>query len=113
MRRSIACLTLTSAVASACSTTTTFHTRPAGAKLYIDGDECGVTPCVYHHESSVPRRHRIQIVKEGFRTYDFVVDREMSVLWGILLPLTYGLSTLWAFRLDDTYHFNLEPVAEK
>ena len=89
-----------------CSTSSRFHTKPDGAKLYVNGDYVGETPVVYTDRRSMPKRLHIQIRKEGYKELDFYIDKTTDYL-GTFLSMFYGFGVPWSASLDNVYHINL------
>ena len=91
---------------AACSTASRFHTKPDGAKLYINGDYIGETPVVFTDRRGFPKRLHIQIRKEGYKDLDFYLDKSNDYL-GMFLTLFYGAGFFLSSSLDNDYHFDL------
>ena len=112
MSRRIGALLLVGTFNAACAVTTQIVTTPAGARVYLDGQEvCASTPCSISTSASIPRRHRLQIRKPPHAELQLFVDRELSIpAWlGYTLLLPYGgfLLGFYAYHLPDQLAFQL------
>ena len=86
-----------------CASTTTVHTKPAGADVYINGQRCGVSPCVYHTRYGFPDRMRVQLHKDGYEEAEFFIDTEAPVASYLL----YGFGSYVFHSFDEEYRFEL------
>ena len=111
MKRLIS-MTLALCILTGCSTTTRFHTKPEGAKIYINGDFLGESPYVFNDERSLPKRFHLQIRKEGYKELDLYIDKSFDYL-GVFLSGFYGIFTFWGASLENDYHFNLSSLKIK
>ena len=100
---------------TACAQQAAFVSTPAGAQVFVDGQEIGVTPCAFDYKLSQDVSHEITIAKEGYEQVDFVVkadevDTEARNRWlvagAVWSPLWIG--TLFTKKLKDTYDFALQ-----
>jgi hypothetical protein len=99
---SIACVAI-----AACANQTTFHIKPADARVYVNGEPCGQIPCVYHSRYGFPDRIRVQIEKEGYQSAEFFLDTEPPLL-------SYFLEVVGSYLFHtypEEYRFELRPVA--
>jgi hypothetical protein len=100
-----------SAMATGCATTTRFNSSPEGAAVYLDGERIGTTPVVHYDRGSLPQRHRIQLELEGYETEEFYIDRELALVYSLLVvPATFGVGALWGWWMPDRYMFTLREV---
>ena len=99
------------AVASmaACASTTTIHSEPKGAQVYINGRSCGEAPCIYHTRYGFPDRMRVQIIKDGYEPVEVFVDTSAPL--GSYLLYMFGSYVFHTF--DEEYRFALTPLPAK
>jgi hypothetical protein len=98
-------LLLLAAVAIAgCANTTTFHTTPLGAKVYVDGELCGPSPCTYHTRYGFPDRIRLQIEQPGYEPAEFFLDTEPPLASYLLL----GFGSYFFHTFAEEYRFTLK-----
>lgn len=88
---------------SACATTSTIHTDPSGAEVFINGQRCGESPCIYHSRYGFPERMRVQIRHPGHRSLEFFVDTEAPLASYALL----GFGSYIFHTFDKEYRFRL------
>ena len=105
---------------SACAQQAAFVSTPTGARVFIDGEQIGVTPCAYDYKLSNNTEHEVTIVKDGFEPVNFVVvtdevDNEARTRWlaagAVWSPLWLG--TIFTKKLKDTYDFALRSEPEQ
>lgn len=92
----------------ACSTNTKFVSDPPGAKVYINGEFIGETPCDFNSKTGLPERYHVQLFKDGYSQLNVYIDAEMSLVWALLLvPVTFGVAIPWSWGLENMYKFKL------
>lgn len=115
MFRKLFIIILLTTFTTACAQQAAFVSTPAGAQVFVDGQEIGVTPCAFDYKLSQNVSHEITIAKEGYEQVDFVVradevDTEARNRWlvagAVWSPLWIG--TLFTKKLKDTYDFALQ-----
>lgn len=118
-RRMIA-IALLALLTTACAQQAAFVSSPPGAKVFIDDQEIGVTPCNYDYNLGHNGKHSVRIAKEGYDAVDFTVitdevdskarNRWMAagVVWS---PLWLG--TFFTKKLKDSYDFALRAEPPK
>lgn len=97
------CLAL---VAAACANTTTFHTNPRGANVYVNGEPCGESPCTYHTRYGFPERIRVQLDKPGYQSAELFLDSQPPL--AAYLLFVFGAYLFHTF--DEEYRFSLAPL---
>lgn len=114
MLRKLFIIMLLTFFTSACAQQAAFVSTPSGAKVFIDGQEIGETPCAYDYNLSNNESHDVTIAKPGYDKVNFVVITDevdtairgrwlaAGVVWS---PLWLG--TLFTKKLKDTYDFAL------
>lgn len=88
-----------------CANTTTFHTTPRGAKVYVNGELCGDAPCTYHTRYGFPTRIRVQLEHPGHEPAEFFLDSEPPLASFLLL----GFGSYFFHTFDEEYRFTLRP----
>lgn len=115
MYRKFAIILLLTFLTSACAQQAAFVSTPAGAKVFVDGEEIGVTPCAFDYKLSQEGSHQVIVAKEGYEPVDFVVKADevdtaarnrWLVAGAVWSPLWIG--TLFTKKLKDTYDFALQ-----
>jgi hypothetical protein len=92
--------------ALACANTSTFQTNPRGARVYVNGEPCGESPCKYDTRYGFPDRIRVQIEKEGYRPEEFFLDTEPPIATYAL----FGFGSYLFHTFDEEYRFDLRPA---
>lgn len=90
----------------ACASTSTIHTQPLGAEVHINGQRCGVSPCIHHERHGFPDRMRVQIRSPGYKSAEFFVDTEPPVASFLL----YGFGSYFLHAFAKEYRFELEAL---
>ena len=101
--------------ASGCGRQALMLSYPPGARVAINGEPVGVTPCTYDYRLSAGQRYRVEVSKPGYRTTstEMVAERfdaaarnrwlAAGLVWS---PLWLG--TFFTRRLHEAYLFNLQ-----
>jgi hypothetical protein len=104
----VALIVLVTFTGLACSTNTKFVSDPPGAKVYINGEFIGETPCDFNSSTGLPERYHIQLFKDGYSQLNVYIDAEMSLVWALLVvPVTFGVAIPWSWTLENMYKFKL------
>jgi hypothetical protein len=101
-----AVLLLAALAAGACGNTTVFHTVPRGAKVYVNGEPCGESPCTYHTRYGFPNRVRVQILHPGYQPAEFFLDTEPPLASYLL----FLVGSYFFHTFDEEYRFTLQPL---
>ena len=101
----------------ACASTSTIHTKPRGAEVFINGQRCGVSPCIYHDRYGFPDRMRVQIRSPGYDSAEFFVDSEAPpasfLLWGFGSYIFHSFSKEYRFTLEPLDAARLEEMSRR
>lgn len=112
MLKKIVAVILLTLFTSACAHQAAFLSEPPGAKVYIDGQAIGVTPCQYDYQLSTGSKYEVTLEKDGYEKIRHSVkadevDRGARNKWlaaGVVWsPLWIG--TLFTKKLKDSYEF--------
>lgn len=101
-----ACVALS--LAAGCGSSTTLHSQPAGATVYVDGKRVGTTPYTYWDMKPLGAETRVRVEKRGHLAVEDVLRRDER--W-LPLPVVAGALLLflpWAWALG--YHPEREYV---
>jgi hypothetical protein len=114
-RKAVAILLLTLFTSACASQQTAFRSEPAGARVSIDGEAIGVTPCNFSYKDGAGGSYEVTVEKEGFEAVRHTVTADewdkparnkwlaAGVVWS---PLWLG--TLFTRKLNDSYEFVLK-----
>jgi hypothetical protein len=100
---------LVAASGLACANTTTFYTNPRGARVYVNGEPCGESPCKYDTRYGFPDRIRVQIEKQGYERAEFFLDTVPPIATYAL----FGFGSYLFHTFDEEYRFDLRPAPGK
>lgn len=104
----VALIVLVTFASLACSTTSKFVSDPPGAKVYVNGEFIGETPCDFNSRSGLPDRYHVQLFKDGYSELNVYLDAEMSLVWAlVVVPVTFGIAIPWSWNLEGMYKFKL------
>lgn len=118
MFKKIMAVLLLTLFTSACAHQAAFHSEPAGATVFVDGQPIGVTPCQYNYKLSSGSNYEVILEKEGYEKIRHnvkadEVDREARNSWlaaGVVWsPLWLG--TFFTKKLKDSYAFVMKKAA--
>lgn len=92
------------------------HSVPQGAKVYVNGEFIGKTPCIYQDKRKAGGgTYEFKVEKEGYqtikRTYKQKMNTEEVGLAG-LFALVFCVTICcvpWSFTLPDMIAFEMEP----
>lgn len=117
-RKAVAALILTLLTCACAQQQAAFLSVPAGARISIDGQPVGVTPCRFSYKESAGKSYEVLLEKEGYEAVRQTVTTDewdaaarnkwlaAGVVWS---PLWLG--ALFTRKLDDSYEFVLRPAA--
>ena len=104
----VALIVLVTFTSLACSTNTKFVSDPPGAKVYVNGEFIGETPCDFNSSTGLPERYHVQLFKDGYSQLNVYIDAEMSLVWAlVVIPVTFFVATPWSWTLENMYKFKL------
>lgn len=97
-----------------CASTTTIHSNPAGAKLYLNGEPVGKTPYTHRDKRIVGSSTVVKLEKEGYETHysSFSRDEELDV-WATIGGLLVILPFLWILKYKPIHNYELKPLSSR
>ena len=111
-------LILLTVFTSACAQQAAFLSEPPGARVLVDGELVGTTPCSYNYVLSAGSRYEVTLEKEGYQTVRHIVHadevdrgaREKLVAAGMVIPGGSALlvGALFTKKLKENYEFVLK-----
>lgn len=109
MKKSIVLLTMTSLVAG-CSSTTVIHTKPEGARLYVDGLYVGITPYKYTDMKLVGSKTPLELKMDGYETLNTHLSKtEKPDIGAIVGGIFFTFPFLWTMEYQPDHMYELEP----
>lgn len=105
---SLACLV----GSTGCSSSVTIHSKPSGARAFVDGKLIGTTPCTYSDAAVVGSSRKVKLELDGYETFQGKFSRTGeanvgAIIGGILVLVPF----LWTLDYPDEVYYELEPVA--
>ncbi|HET9136697.1 MAG TPA: PEGA domain-containing protein [Candidatus Kapabacteria bacterium] len=96
---------------SSCSSTTVIHSRPEGAKLYMDHEYMGMTPYTYSDTKIVGSSTSIRLVMDGYDTFEGVLVRsERPDVGAIIGGIFVFVPFLWVMQYNPYHTYDLFPA---
>ena len=93
-----------------CSSTTIIKSSPPGAKLYLDGNYKGVTPCTHSDKALMGMSKIVLMKKEGYKGFTGIIKKEEAQLGPIIAGFFIIVPWLWALGYPDEYTFEMETL---
>ena len=96
---------------ASCASTTMISSKPAGAKIYIDGESVGTTPFKYTDTKIIGNVVDVELKKEGYKPFNTTFTRTEQVnagaiVGGIFLVFPF----LWTMDYKATHNYELIPI---
>lgn len=110
--RAVAILLAGSILTTSCVSSTTITSNPSGAKLYLNGENVGMTPYTHRDSKIVGSSNTVKIEKEGYQAVNtgFSRDEEVDVgaiIGGLFLLVPF----LWTMKYKPSHSYELVPVS--
>lgn len=95
-----------------CTSSTLISTRPAGAKLYVNGQYKGVTPYSYSDTKIVGTTTDLRFEQDGYEPLQVPLVRNEradggAIVGGIFLLFPF----LWTMKYDPEHAYELRPLS--
>lgn len=96
---------------SACASTTTINSEPAGAKLYLNGEPVGRTPYTLTDTKIVGSTTSVRLEADGYEPTNGAISRNEQFeiapcIGGVFLLVPF----LWVMGYKPVHTFELRPV---
>ena len=106
---SCAILLLVTFLFSSCSSSTMIHSIPSGAKVYLDSEYAGTTPCLMENMKISFSKTRVELKEEGYETFITSVTKDEEVNVGAIIGGLFVLVPfLWVMDYKPTHTYELE-----
>lgn len=111
MKKSVVLLAMTLLIAG-CSSTTVIHTKPEGARLYMDGVYVGNTPYKYTDMKIVGSKTPLELKMDGYQTIETHLSKsEKPDVGAIVGGIFFTFPFLWTMEYQPEHIYELEPVS--
>ena len=96
---------------TSCASSTLIQSYPTGAKVYINGEPCGVTP-YWHTDSKITGSiTNVDLVKEGYEPlYSSFSKTEQVNVGAIIGGIIIWPIFLWTMEYKPTHNYDLIPL---
>jgi len=97
-----------------CASSTLIQSSPPGAKVYIDGEPAGVTPCWYTDTKITGSITDVDLVKEGYEPFYTSFTRTEQVNVGAIIGgFFFMVPFLWTMEYKPTHNYELVPLRQQ
>jgi hypothetical protein len=111
IKKSIVLLTMSSLIAG-CSSTTVIHSRPEGAKLYLDDMYVGTTPYTQTDTKIVGATTPLKLTMDGYEPfYTHLSKDERPDVGAIIGGIFFLFPFLWTEGYAPEHTYELVPVS--
>ncbi len=118
--RIVSLLSLLLFLTSCAAQRTLFFSDPAGARVTVNGEVVGTTPCAYQYRSGNDKKYHIELQKVHYQVLcqnieTDSVDKASRKKWLVagLVWSPLWLGTVFTKKLKDSYHFVLSRIGEE
>jgi len=103
--------TLFIALLTGCSSTTIIHTKPEGAKVYVDDIYKGTTPYKHSDMKIISSRTALHFTLDGYEPMQTSFTRNERVDVGaIVAGCFFTFPFLWTMQYDAEHTYELTPI---
>lgn len=111
-KKSILTLSITTLLFCSCASSTLIQSYPSGARVYVNGQERGLTPYWHTDRKMIGAVTNIDILKDGYEPLYTYIERTEQVNAGAVLGGLFCWPLLaWSMQYDQTHNFELKPLA--
>ena len=105
-------LLATTLLFSSCASSTLIQSYPSGARVYVNGQERGLTPYWHTDHKMIGAVTNIDILKDGYEPLYTYIERTEQVNAGAIIGGLFCWPLLaWSMQYDQTHNFELKPLA--
>jgi hypothetical protein len=88
-----------------------FQSVPSGARVYVDNQPVGITPCRYSDSKTIMTSINVKLEKDGYQTLETIIDKDEEVDVGMaVLAFFFLVPGLWALKYKPLHTYELKPV---
>ncbi len=111
IKKSISLFTMTLFIAG-CASTTVIHSRPEGAKVYLDGMYVGTTPYTHRDMKIVGATTPVELKKDGYEPfYTHLSKDEQPDVGAIIGGVFFLFPFLWTMEYQPEHTYELVPAS--
>jgi hypothetical protein len=93
-----------------CSSSTMIKSIPPGAKLYLDGQYKGETPCTHSDSKILMTSKTVILKKEGYKDFTSTITKEEARIGPIIGGIFVLVPLLWMLGYPSEYAFEMEKL---
>ncbi|HVU26145.1 MAG TPA: PEGA domain-containing protein [Verrucomicrobiae bacterium] len=110
IKKSIVLITLAAFVAG-CSSTTVIHSKPEGAKVYLDSVYVGKTPYKHSDMKLVGATTPLELKLAGYQTFETHLSKDEKIDVGAIVGGCFFLFPfLWTMQYEPEHTYELVPA---
>ena len=99
---------------TSCASSTTIRSTPPGARVYIDGENVGVTPYLHRDTSIVGSTKHVRLKLDGYEDYSTSFTRSEEFSPGACAGGVFVLVPfLWIMDYKPEHSYELAPLQSK
>ncbi len=99
---------------ASCASSTLIQSYPSGAKVFINGEQVGVTPYWYTDTKIMGTVTNVDLIKEGYQPLFTSIERNERVDFGAILGgFCLWVPFLWTMQYNPTHNFELFPLVSQ
>jgi hypothetical protein len=111
IKKSIVLCTISSLVAG-CTSTTVIHSRPEGAKVYLDNSYKGTTPYTQKDTKIVGTQTPLRLTKDGYDPFETHLSKDEKADVGAIIGGVFFLFPfLWTEGYLPDHTYDLTPIS--
>jgi hypothetical protein len=96
---------------SGCTSTTMIHSKPEGAKLYLNDEYVGTTPFAHSDQNIVFTCTHVKLEQEGYEPfYSNFCRNEEAEVGAIVAGIFVWIPLLWAMKYKPSRTYELVPA---
>jgi hypothetical protein len=104
-----AILLLLTILFSSCSSSTMIQSIPSGAKVYLDSEYAGTTPCLMKDMKISFSQTHVELKEEGYENFITTLSKDEEVNVGAIIGgLFVWVPFLWVMDYKATHTYELE-----
>lgn len=112
--KSVSVLLAVTVLFASCVSSTLIQSYPSAAKVYINGEQVGVTPYWYGDTKIIGSVTNIDLIKDGFEPLYTMIERNEQVDFGAIIGgFCLWFPFLWTMQYNPTHNYELIPIMQQ
>ncbi len=109
-RKTVSLLLVVSILLAGCASRTIIKSCPAGANVYIDNRQMGVTPLEYSDYGVAGTEKNLRLEKEGYKPFQTVMTKDKFQVLPFIGTLFCLFPFAWIFGYPEEQTYDLEKL---